>query len=275
MNNLLMNNLLVSSLLINLKLYFVTACAQCSSISRKDRLSELPEPILLHILSFLPMRYVVRTTILSKRWRHLWTIVQELDFGSEGFFPYQNYVDFVNRTMLRRGTYKIRRLRLDLYINGSSRKDYDGWILYAARNSVEELFLDFNADCFYWLPPPCVYCNSSLKALRMLSCRLIPDMQISWNLLKKLTLWFSVLWDESIHNIMVGAPKLEFFELFSCWDYNDPTFDSPSLRVLIVSEYESVDYELDEYDKGSVMRIPAPNVQSLNLSGSFYRSVFW
>ncbi|CAN4087819.1 unnamed protein product [Withania somnifera] len=230
-----------------------------------DRLSELPESILLHILSFLTMKDVVKTALLSKRWPHLWTIIQELDF-SGSFFQYQDFVDFVNRTLLSRGTCKIRRLRIRLFLNASSPKDYVGWMLYAAKNNVEELFLDFDSDCCEWLIPKCVCCNSSLKTLRLLSCRLKPDMQISWNTLTKLTLRYSVLWDKSIHQIMMGAPKLEFFELDSCWGYDDLTFDSPSLRVLIVCEYESVVYEY-----GPVMRISAPNVQSLQLSGPFYR----
>ncbi|XP_060195601.1 putative F-box protein At1g49610 [Lycium barbarum] len=231
-----------------------------------DRLSALPESVLLHILSFLTARDVVKTAVLSKRWPHLWTIIQELNFDRRDSFPNHGFVDFVNRTLLSRGTCKIRRLRIRLFLNASSCKDYDGWILYAAKNNVEELFLDFDSDCCEWLPPKCVYCNSSLKTLSMWSCRLIPGMQISWNLLTKLTLRFSVLWDHTIHKIMVGAPKLEFLELDSCCGYDDLNFDSPSLRVLIVCECESFVYE-----HGPVMRISAPNVQSLHVLGSLYR----
>ncbi|KAM3324868.1 hypothetical protein P3S67_006020 [Capsicum chacoense] len=109
-----------------------------------DRLSELPEPIQLHILSFLPMRYVVRTVILCKHWQRLWTNVQELYFSTEGFFPYEKYLAFVNRALICRGTCKIRRLRIELYLNALSPKDYEGWISYAATNNVEDLFLEFD-----------------------------------------------------------------------------------------------------------------------------------
>ncbi|XP_059312813.1 putative F-box protein At1g49610 isoform X1 [Lycium ferocissimum] len=229
-----------------------------------DRLSELPEWILLHILSFLTMKDVVRTAILSKRWRHLWTIIQELDFSLDG--SYQNFVYFVNRTLLSRGTSKIRRLRIRLFLDASSHKDYDGWIMYAAKNNVEELFLDFDSGGCTWSPRECVYCNSSLKTLRMHSCWFIRDKQISWNLLTQLTLRVSVLCDETIAKIMAGAPKLEFFELYACCSYDDLNFDSPSLRVLDVHEAEP-----DEYELGPVMTISAPNVQSLHLSGAFYK----
>ncbi|KAF3658788.1 hypothetical protein FXO38_12999 [Capsicum annuum] len=55
------------------------------------------------------------------------------------------------------------------------------------------------------------------------------------------------LMDKTFREIMVGAPKLEFFELFSCWGYNDLTFDSPYLRTVNICEYETIDYENDEH----------------------------
>ncbi|KAL8494670.1 hypothetical protein ACS0TY_025492 [Phlomoides rotata] len=45
-----------------------------------DRLIELPLSLIHHILSFLAMRDVVSTTILSKRWNNLWTYVPCLNF---------------------------------------------------------------------------------------------------------------------------------------------------------------------------------------------------
>ncbi|KAF3668474.1 Glutamyl-tRNA(Gln) amidotransferase subunit B, chloroplastic/mitochondrial [Capsicum annuum] len=50
------------------------------------------------------------------------------------------------------------------------------------------------------------------------------------------------LMDKTFREIMVGAPKLEFFELFSYWGYNDLTFDSPYLRTVNICENELNDY---------------------------------
>lgn len=38
----------------------------------EDRISNLPEPILEHILSFMSLKQAAQTSILSKRWRQLW-----------------------------------------------------------------------------------------------------------------------------------------------------------------------------------------------------------
>jgi len=45
-----------------------------------DRVSSLPDSIICHILSFLPTKYIVATSILPKRWKPLWLSVSTLDF---------------------------------------------------------------------------------------------------------------------------------------------------------------------------------------------------
>lgn len=47
-----------------------------------DRISDLPEPIRVHILSFLDIREAVRASILSSNWRALSTWHPNLDFSS-------------------------------------------------------------------------------------------------------------------------------------------------------------------------------------------------
>uniref|UniRef100_A0A803R4K9 F-box domain-containing protein n=1 Tax=Cannabis sativa TaxID=3483 RepID=A0A803R4K9_CANSA len=43
-----------------------------------DRISKLPDSVIIHILSFLPTEDVVQTCILSKRWKLIW-----LSFGQK------------------------------------------------------------------------------------------------------------------------------------------------------------------------------------------------
>ncbi|KAJ0101317.1 hypothetical protein Patl1_03700 [Pistacia atlantica] len=54
-------------------------------IKRKDRISELPDHILLHILSFLPIRGVLRTSALSTRWKHLRTLITDIDYDDSTY----------------------------------------------------------------------------------------------------------------------------------------------------------------------------------------------
>ncbi|XP_042386999.1 putative F-box/LRR-repeat protein At3g28410 [Zingiber officinale] len=46
-----------------------------------DYLSNLPDELLRHILSFLPTLDSIRTSVLARRWRHVWTCVPVIDFS--------------------------------------------------------------------------------------------------------------------------------------------------------------------------------------------------
>ncbi|VVA35911.1 PREDICTED: putative [Prunus dulcis] len=47
----------------------------------RDRLSDLPDEIAHRLLSFLPTKFVARTSVLSKRWRYLWACFPILNFS--------------------------------------------------------------------------------------------------------------------------------------------------------------------------------------------------
>ncbi|KAL1200112.1 F-box/LRR-repeat protein 25 [Cardamine amara subsp. amara] len=46
----------------------------------EDSISDLPDEILHHIFSFIPTRLAIRTSVLSKRWRHVWSETPHLSF---------------------------------------------------------------------------------------------------------------------------------------------------------------------------------------------------
>jgi hypothetical protein len=48
-----------------------------------DRISDLPDELLLQILVFLPLVEAVRTCILSHRWLHVWTRLLLLEFADD------------------------------------------------------------------------------------------------------------------------------------------------------------------------------------------------
>ncbi|KAK9715255.1 hypothetical protein RND81_06G153100 [Saponaria officinalis] len=51
-----------------------------------DRISSLPDELLANILSFLPTLSAVQTSILSNRWRYLFTLTRNLSFDDQEYF---------------------------------------------------------------------------------------------------------------------------------------------------------------------------------------------
>ncbi|KAL8514358.1 hypothetical protein ACS0TY_013464 [Phlomoides rotata] len=87
-------------------------------VSRVDRLSELPYSLIHLILSFLPMRDVVKTTLLSKRWKNLWTTIPCLNFcdlireGEED--ETEKVRSFVNRALIFWRGIEILKFKIDI-----------------------------------------------------------------------------------------------------------------------------------------------------------------
>jgi len=68
----------------------------------EDRISSLPDPIICHVLSFLPTKPCAATSILSKRWNPLWLSVPALHFDDKTFQNYDSFHHFVSFIFLSR-----------------------------------------------------------------------------------------------------------------------------------------------------------------------------
>ncbi|CAI0439994.1 unnamed protein product [Linum tenue] len=70
-----------------------------------DGVSNLPDDILLHILSFLEdSKSAVQTSVLSRRWRHLWKDVSALHLDQNSFSTRERCRTFVRNFLSRRST---------------------------------------------------------------------------------------------------------------------------------------------------------------------------
>ncbi|CDY07824.1 BnaC03g47980D [Brassica napus] len=88
-----------------------------------DRIGSLPDDVICHILSFLTTKEAAFTSILSKRWRNLFTLVPNLDIDDSVFLIpeegkrerdgiLQSFMDFVERVLASQGDTPIKKFSL-------------------------------------------------------------------------------------------------------------------------------------------------------------------
>ncbi|CAI9115113.1 OLC1v1015949C1 [Oldenlandia corymbosa var. corymbosa] len=91
-----------------------------ADVHEVDRISELPDSLLCHILSFLPTKDSVATSIFSIRWTYLFAFVPDIDlrYNHNNPFDHQLFLDFINlcsRIILLRKGISVRKFKLFLW----------------------------------------------------------------------------------------------------------------------------------------------------------------
>ncbi|XP_062078535.1 putative F-box/LRR-repeat protein At4g15060 [Humulus lupulus] len=118
----------------------------------KDRISKLPDTVIVHILSFRLTEDVVRTCLLSKRWKFMWYSVPKLFFSdsSDTGPDSQKFYNYIDNCLEHRkkGMYfivdsAIASFKLQMYYcyRRSKARRLDKWLDFAVENKVKELSL--------------------------------------------------------------------------------------------------------------------------------------
>lgn len=132
----------------------------------EDRISGMPDEVLVSILSLVTMKEAASTSVLSRRWRKPWTFIPNLNFdrkqklydlrelrfslgclerssrGQREYFRERtNYVKWVNRVLeLYQGT-AIDQFRVCFDLDESYSRDIDNWINFVMVKRVQRLEL--------------------------------------------------------------------------------------------------------------------------------------
>ncbi|XLU29483.1 hypothetical protein S245_065549 [Arachis hypogaea] len=115
-----------------------------------DLISNLPDFLLFHILSFLPTRCAMATSVLARRWRHLWKDLLVLDLDNSEESPYylsggrDRFIAFVDSVFAQRTASHVEKLRLTCEIPIDKRKSSKTWFRSVVGPHLKELYLDLS-----------------------------------------------------------------------------------------------------------------------------------
>ncbi|KAK6280376.1 hypothetical protein POUND7_020643 [Theobroma cacao] len=208
--------------------------SECANNEDKDRISALADGILTHILSLLPTKDAVMTSLLSRRWRSAWTCVTNVELDDS---KVSNFEMFAERVM---SVHDARIKKFTLRCNDWHNSQLiHQWISTAVMRNVAEL--DISLLTFEMINlPDCVYTCESLEVLKLAGwfALEVPDSKVvSLKRLKFLSFsWLQIKDDSYMTLLLSGCPVIEEIHIYkSMWE-GLSTFSvcSPSLQRLSV-----------------------------------------
>ncbi|PWA63303.1 mo25 family protein [Artemisia annua] len=215
-----------------------------------DFISNMPDPILQLILQGLPnTEEVVRTSILSTRWRYLWTSIPyfpSLNLDCDRVvkapkkFKKNKFKKFVSWALANETVdLDSFRLRCDSYYTMSN---VINWIRAAITRKVKSLGLRFYPGPGYMVFPDCLVTCDSLEVLRLSLHRSnlrLPSSQ-KFGALRVLELNnLCCLYLDAIAQFVRMSPLLEELTLIDCL-VNPLIISSPKLKTLIIRNCKQI-----------------------------------
>ncbi|TXG70047.1 hypothetical protein EZV62_004982 [Acer yangbiense] len=210
--------------------------AHMSNHMEIDRLSNLPDPIIHHILSLMNTKYAVQTCVLSKKWRYHWTHIHSLNLKFI-FKTIGDFGNFVLKVFHRRKRYPLSSIKFHLndYKSPSLAKIVSD---YALSKSLEEF--DTNLTVF----PPSLYQCQNLRTLKLGPCSCMTSTFPDLSSLASLTTL--QLTDFALHNCDYFSKclVLENLSLIDCRVKCVTIFkiSAPQLVILTISNWTRWDY---------------------------------
>nr|POE84598.1 putative f-box/lrr-repeat protein [Quercus suber] len=243
-------------------------------LEEEDRISALPDSILLSILCFLPINDAIKTGVLAKRWASLWTSLPSLSFDSDYFGYYKNthFPYAVDNTLLLHRAPKLTKFDIRSEYDPDLIPRLDIWVRFATNAKVDQLSLrlsspHYSLDPIEYQLPQHLYTNEFVSEFNFSFCKIKPIGLLHWVSLKHLCIGQSALCDDVIRKVLMGSPRLESLELYYCYDFHRLDIVSESLRKLVIDGY-LVDM-LESEKRKLELEIVAPKIECLEILGCF------
>ncbi|KAI8566607.1 hypothetical protein RHMOL_Rhmol02G0053900 [Rhododendron molle] len=212
----------------------------------EDRISNLPKDIMVCILSLLPTKYAVATSILSTKWKRMWTSITDLDIEfldskGHGSRCEKNFIKFFHHVLLSLDGSNLDGFRVSCkgvspYFKASHVKS---WVMTAVSCNVRQLGIYIPPLlASRWLPDDLFTCQT-LVVLKLGYCFFLPvPSLVRLQNLKTLLLHSAVFRDgDSAYRLISGCPVLEDLSLIKCGGrgFRLLKISAPLLKRLVIS----------------------------------------
>ncbi|XP_076930746.1 F-box protein At1g60400-like [Bidens hawaiensis] len=233
-----------------------------------DRLSSLPDNLIHKILAFVSMKHVVETSLLSSRWRFMWTSMPYLNFSSDDFASLPQFSEAVAHVLSRRDA-QIEVESLVLSLHGKVSREFAKRVLnYAFSHNVQRMAIRCLIEEKIEFPLS-LFRSRSLTHLTLIGSVDCSIASTTWELpaLTTLHLGYVTLYcgndedddeDDDDNNIIAKCPNLKNLTLDGCkiTGPNGLSICHPRLSNLTL---ENGDWALDS------VHVVAPHLKNLSI----------
>ncbi|XP_074296248.1 F-box/FBD/LRR-repeat protein At5g22660-like [Silene latifolia] len=211
---------------------------------RVDRLSSLPDDILIGIISLLPLQLAITTGTLSRRWRGLWSNTTCIDI-----------------TVHDTDTYKLLVLNP---LNNTIRQITSPFIHSFSIDFVGSFNLDFWAPCMDIIIRD--VCNRNVHQLKVTWCN--PETRSMY------TLPSVIFQTQSLVSMELGSKGRAYYYYYRDWQfpYDCDAINLPNLKILTI--YFALEFKTLKWIEKLIKFCPSLEKLSLNcFERKFYTSL--
>jgi hypothetical protein len=220
-----------------------------------DRISCLPDHIVHHIFSHLPIKDAGRTSVLSRKWRKKWSTQPDLVFdiqcasvaaSKNRSIIESKFLRIIDHVLLLHSgpINKFKVTDSGYYVfDMNSMADIDRWILHLTGRSIKKLVLDIQFKQPYKIPS-CLFSCQSLYHLQLFCCLVKPPTTFEGLMnLKILDLEKVTVAQDTFENLISGCPLLEKLLMNDLHGFTQINIHAPNLKFFaIIGEFEGISF---------------------------------
>ncbi|KAF8100917.1 hypothetical protein N665_0214s0076 [Sinapis alba] len=204
----------------------------------EDRISELPEVLILMILCLLPLKVAIATSLLSKQWKYLWKLMPKLKFD---YLDHKRQLGMFSSnacmTLLSHMAPVLQSLYFIIHLERCNAKDTGILLGVALGLHVYELVLEVRSREVFKFPRILFNVNTLVTLKLRHNVHMDVPSSFCFKTLRNLHLHYVEYKDHnSVINLMAGCPGLKTLTVHRYSHSNVKTFtiSVPSLERLSI-----------------------------------------